>query len=446
MARETRPLEGAPRPLLSVADGTFLMVGMVIGVGIFKAPSVVAGNTSTPLEFILVWLFGGLISLCGALVYAELASRHPGTGGEYTFLSRGFGRGAAFLFAWSRMTVIQTGAIAAVAFVFGDYASEVLSLGVHSTAIYAGLGVIALTALNLAGTLQTKTLQKLLETLLIASLLGLAVGGMLTGGSAAPASAASGGALDLALLFVLFTYGGWNEAAYLGGEVRDPARNMTRVLVGGTVIVTVLYVLVNIGYVMALGMQGVRDSKAVAADLMRVIAGDKSAVLLALVVCVSAATTINAAIFTGARTNYALGRDFPALSVLGRWRDAGSTPANALLVQGAITLVLVGAGSLAPDGFESMVAYTAPVFWTFFLLTGLTLFVLRRREGAAAPFRVPFSPVITTAFCAMCAFMLYKSVTYIMNPQFGPKFGAAVLAGLVVMAAGVPLYFVTKRT
>jgi len=343
------------------------------------------------------------------------------------------------------MTVIQTGAIAAVAFVFGDYASQVVSLGERSTAIYAGLSVIALTALNFAGTLQTKTLQKVLETLLIASLLGLAVGGMMAGGSPPPAKAASGGALDLALLFVLFTYGGWNEAAYLGGEVRDPSRNMKQVLVGGIVIVTVLYVLVNMGYVMALGLQEVRDSKAVAADLMRVIVGDKGAVLLAIIVCVSAATTINAAIFTGARTNYALGRDFPVFSVLGSWRDAGSTPANALLVQGVITLVLVGAGSLAPDGFESMVAYTAPVFWTFFLLTGLTLFVLRRREGAAAPFRVPMFPLITTAFCAMCAFMLYKSVTYIMNPQLGPKFGVAVLAGLVVMAAGVPLYFVTKR-
>ena len=435
----------APKPLLSVADGTFLMVGMVIGVGIFKAPSIVAGNTATPLQFILVWLFGGLISLCGALVYAELAARHPGTGGEYTFLRRGFGDGAAFVFAWSRMTVIQTGAIAAVAFVFGDYASQIVSLGERSSAIYAGLSVVALTALNFAGTLQSKTLQKVLETILIASLLGLAVAGIFTGGQPAPVKGAGGGALDLALLFVLFTYGGWNEAAYLGGEVRDPARNMMRILVLGIVAVTALYVLVNIGYVAALGLQGVRDSKAVAADLMRVVAGDKGAVALALIVCVSALTTINAAIFTGARTNYAMGRDFPLFSALGNWREAGSTPANALLLQGVIAIVLVGAASLTPDGFESMVAYTAPVFWTFFLLTGLTLAVLRRREGAAAPFQVPLYPLVTAAFCAMCAFMLYKSVTYIMNPQFGPKFGTAVLAGLLVMAAGIPLYFAARK-
>jgi amino acid transporter len=435
----------APKPLLSVADGAFLMVGMVIGVGIFKAPSMVAANTSSVGAFLLVWLFGGLISLCGALVYAELAARHPGAGGEYTFLARGFGPGTAFLFAWSRMTVIQTGAIAAVAFVFGDYASEIVRLGEKSGAIYAGLCVVALTALNFAGTLQSKTLQKVLETLLIAALLGLAIGGIVVGGAAPPAKPAGGGALDFALLFVLFTYGGWNEAAYLGGEVREPERNMVKILVIGIVAVTLLYVLVNLGYVLALGLQGVRDSSAVAADLMRRVAGERGAVLLALVVCVSALTTINAAIFTGARTSYALGRDFPLFSALGSWREAGSTPANALLVQGLITLVLVGAGSLTPDGFGSMVAYTAPVFWTFFLLTGLTLFRLRRRDPRKAHFSVPLFPVVTLAFCAMCGFMLYKSVTYIMNPQFGPKFGNAVLAGLMVMAAGIPLYFLSRK-
>ena len=434
----------APRPLLSVADGTFLMVGMVICVGIFKAPSMVAANTSSVAAFLLVWLFGGLISLCGALVYAELAARHPGAGGEYTFLERGFGAGTAFLFAWSRMTVIQTGAIAAVAFVFGDYASEILRLGEASSALYAGLCVIALTGLNLAGTLQTKTLQKVLETILILSLVGLAIAGIAVGGQAPGPKPGSGAALDFALLFVLFTYGGWNEAAYLGGEVRDPERNMVKILVLGIVAVTALYVLVNLGYVWALGLQGVRDSNAVAADVMRLVAGGKGAVLLALIVCVSALTTINAAIFTGARTSYAMGRDFPLFAALGTWREAGSTPANALLVQGVITLVLIGAGSLTPDGFSSMVAYTAPVFWTFFLLTGLTLFRLRR-DGRKARFSVPFFPAVTLAFCVMCGFMLYKSITYIMNPQFGPKFGNAVLAGLMVMAAGVPLYFLARK-
>ena len=443
MERNANPVK--PKELLSVPDGVFLMVGMVIGVGIFKAPSIVAGSTAGAGEFLLLWLFGGVISLCGALVYAELSARHPATGGEYTFLHRGLGGGAAFLFAWSRMTVIQTGAIAAVAYVFGDYASEIFSFGKYSSAIWAGGGVAALTALNFAGTLQSKTLQKVMETILIAGLLVLAVGGMLVGGAPKPAATGGGGALDFALLFVLFTYGGWNEAAYLAGEVKDPARNMLRILVIGILTVTALYMLVNLGYLLALGFGGVRESKAVAADVMRLIAGDKGAVLLALIVCVSALTTMNAAIFTGARTTYAFGGDFPQFAPLGAWREAGSTPANALLLQGVITLVLVGLSSMTPDGFSAMVAYTAPVFWTFFLLTALTLVVFRRRGGGEPGFRVPFYPLVTLAFCAMCAFMLYKSVSYIFNPQFGPKFGNAVLAGLLVMAAGIPLYLFARN-
>ena len=144
----------APKQLLSVADGVFLTAGMIIGALIFKAPSMVAGATSGPGTFLLAWLFGGVVSLCGALVYAELASRHPDTGGEYSFLARGWGKGVAFIFAWSRMTVIQTGAIAAVAFVFGDYASEIFRLPGNSSAWWAAISVVGLPLLNLAGTLQ----------------------------------------------------------------------------------------------------------------------------------------------------------------------------------------------------------------------------------------------------------------------------------------------------
>jgi len=437
----------SPRHLLSVTDGMFLTVGMVIGVGIFKAPSIVAGNTSSGIEFLLAWLLGGAVSLCGALVYAELSARHPETGGEYAFLAHGLGKGAAFLFAWSRMTVIQTGAIAAVAFVFGEYASEIVRLGDQSAAIYAALSVVALTLLNLAGTLQSKTLQKVMEIVLIAGLLFLAVAGMVVGGTPVPAKpAAGGGDFLFAMMFVFFTFGGWNEAAYLAGEVREPRRNMLKILVGGIVAVTVLYLLVNIGYLVALGQGGVAGSKAVGADVMRLVAGDKGAVLLAFIVCISALTTINAAVFTGARTNFAMGRDYPLFAKLGDWRASGSTPANALILQGTITLVLIAAAAMtARDGFDAMVAYTAPVFWTFFLLTGVTLFVFRFKGRADTGFKVPLYPVIPLVFCAMCGFMLWKALAYIFNPVYGPKFGNLVLAGLLVMLAGIPLYLLARK-
>src|SRR2546423_5859629 len=221
MARETRPLE-----LLSVGDGIFLTVGMIIGALIFKAPSTVAGATSGPLPFLLAWFLGGVISLCGALVYAELSSRHPHTGGEYVFLSEGMGRGVAFVFAWARMTVIQTGAIAAVAFVFGDYASEIANLGKNSSAIWAAIAVVALTLLNLSGTLQSKALQKVMETLLIGGLIVFSIAALVIGGSPLQPSGVAGGSLGsfgFAMIFVLLAYGGWNEAADFAGDTTQPA-------------------------------------------------------------------------------------------------------------------------------------------------------------------------------------------------------------------------------
>jgi APA family basic amino acid/polyamine antiporter len=436
-------MKGQPRPtpLLSVWDGIVLICGMVIGAGIFKAPSIVAGNTSSGAEFLGAWVLGGVVSLCGALVYAELATRHPETGGEYAFLSRGLGRGVAFVFAWSRMTVIQTGAIAAVAFVLGDYASEIFRLGDKSSAIYAAIGVIALTALNVAGTVESKGLQKLMQLLLFAGLAFLVVAGLIAGAPAKPAAPSGGGSFGLAMIFVLLTFGGWNEAAYLSGEVREARRNMIRILLGGIFTVTLVYLLVNVAYLHALGLGGMRESKAVAADVVRLVLGDKAVVLMALIVCLAALTTMNAAIFTGARTTYAMGRDFALFARFGAWREAGSTPANALLLQGAITLVLVLASTVTPDGFSAMVAYTSPVFWTFFLLTAITLFIFRKKEGVATAFRVPLYPIVPIAFCLACVYMLYSSINYV---RFAVEFGVAVFAGLGIMALGIPLYFFAR--
>jgi amino acid transporter len=221
---------------------------------------------------------------------------------------------------------------------------------------------------------------------------------------------------------------------------------MARVLVLGIAAVTAVYLLVNLAYLATLGLGGIRASQAVAADAMRAAAGERGARLLAALVCVSALTTINAAIFTGARTTWALGRDYPRLAFLGTWREPGSTPANALIAQGAVTLVLVLAGSATPDGFGAMVAYTAPVFWTFFMLTGVTLFVFRAtQEGAAPGFRVPLYPLVPGAFVATCAYMLWSSLEYLHNPVYGPKFGPMVLAGIAVMLAGLPLYLFVRR-
>ncbi len=437
-----------PRPNLTLADAVAMIVGIVIGVGIFKAPSIVAGNVSSEGVFLALWVAGGVISFIGALCYAELGSAYPNAGGEYFFLRRAYGGWLGFLFAWARMAVIQTGAIAAIAFVVGDYATQILPLGEKSSAIYAALAVAVITWLNIIGTTESKWLQNILTLVLACSLLGVVVAGL----SAAPAAAAVPTVVDksaplfsgLALIFILLTYGGWNEAAYLTAEMRDTRRGIVRALIIGILIITTLYLLLNLAYVNALGLSGMRESKAVATDLMKATWGDAGALVLGAAVIAAALSTLNATIFTGARTNYALGRDFALFGFLGQWHEKAMAPVNALLWQGAIALMLVLLASFTPDGFQTMVAYTAPAFWLFFLLTGVSLFVLRRQQPVnAEPFRVPLYPVTPVLFCAMCAYMLYSSVTYAMSLDPG-SIGALVSIG--VLCAGIPVLFAARRT
>ncbi|MBI4193554.1 MAG: amino acid permease [Betaproteobacteria bacterium] len=425
-----------------------MIVGIVIGAGIFKAPSIVAGSVASSEIFIALWVAGGVISFVGALCYAELGSAFPNAGGEYYFLTRAFGRPVGFLFAWARMSVVQTGAIAAIAFVFGDYATQVLPLGPGSSVIYAALAVLGITALNIVGTRESRVLQNVLLTALLCAVAVVIVAGLAIGGAAPaaarPATASSGPMFSqLALIFILLTYGGWNEAAYLTAEIRDARRNIVRALVLGILVVTVIYVLLNLAYLNVLGLDGMKASKAVAADLMQKTLGGGGAAALSLIVIAAALSTLNATVFTGARTNYAVGRDFSIFRVLGVWKERSNTPVNALLVQGAVALALVILASFTPDGFETMVAYTAPAFWLFFMLTGISLFVLRAQEPVnAQPFRVPLYPLTPILFCAMCAYMLYSSTDYALSKD--PSSIGAQL-GIGVLLLGLPLMFFARR-
>ena len=441
------PNAATPHQTLSVTDACAMIVGIVIGAGIFRAPSIVAGSVSTEAVFIALWVAGGVISLIGALCYAELGSAFPNAGGEYHFLSRAFGSRLAFLFAWARMSVVQTGAIAAIAFVFGDYATQLWPLGGNSPVIYAVCAVVAVTVLNLAGTRQSKSVQTVLTAALALAIFAVIVAGFLHGGAqpatAAPApSAAAPLFSQLALIFILLTYGGWNEAAYLTAEMQDARRNIVRALVLGILAVTVLYVLLNLAYLNVLGLEGMKNSRAVAADLMQATLGGAGRAVLSIIVMAAALSTLNATTFTGARTNFALGRDFGMFSALGRWNERTNTPTAALLTQGVVSLALVLLSATTPDGFETMVAYTAPAFWLFFLLTGLSLFVLRRHTPAVDhPFRVPLYPLTPIVFCAMCAFMLWSSTGYALSKNPG-SLGAQL--GIGVLLLGVPLMFLAR--
>ncbi|WP_114395792.1 APC family permease [Oleisolibacter albus] len=423
-----------PAPGLSTWDGVVLLVGTVVGVGIFKAPALVAANAGSQSDFLLLWLAGGLVSLVGALVYAELASTLADVGGEYRFLTRAWGRPVGFLFAWTRLAVVQTGAIAAVAFVFGDYLHILLPGGPVGAALYAALAVLVLTAVNCAGAAAGTRAQGVLTGLLLLGILVLAAASLGTEAAAtrlsAPPPSGSVTVAGAAMIFVLLTYGGWNEAAYLAGELRDVGRSMQRVLLLGLAAIVTLYVVMNAAYLHVLGLDGVARSDTVAATLAEATLGPRGGQAIALLVAAATLSTLNAALFTGARAAFALGRDYPRLSLLGRWDGRRGTPVGALLVQGGISLALVGLGALARDGFTAMVEFTAPAFWLFLLLTGLALFRFRQLR-LPARFRVPLYPLTPALFCAACLFMLHASLVHT---------GWGALVGVAVLALGLPAY------
>jgi amino acid transporter len=427
-----------PRPLLGMVDAAALIVGIVIGAGIFSFPSLVAGNTASGTAFILVWVFGGAISLIGALCYAELASAFPSAGGDYHFLRRSFGDRLAFLFAWARVSVIQTGSIAILAFIFGDYISPFYSLGRFSSMIYAGAIITILTTINILGIRFGTGTQKLLTSLQILGVLTLIVAGLIFAPAevqtaAAEPAAAKIPAYGLAMVFVLLTFGGWNEAAYISAEMRRGRRQIANALILGIIVITALYVLVNLAYLNVLGLDGIASSNAVAADLMRLTLGDGASWIIGALVALAALTSANATIFTGARTNYSLGRDFPALRLLGRWNAKTDSPINAFIIQGLVALALVALSAWTREGLSSIVDYTAPVFWFFFLLVGISLFILRRKEpDAERPFPVPFYPITPLIFCLTSAYLLYSSLAYT---------GLGAMVGVGVLAAGVVVLF-----
>ena len=421
---------------LSVRDVVAIVVGIVVGVGIFRTPSVVAANAGGPGLLILIWIIGGVISLNGALCYAELATTYPHPGGDYHYITRAFGKKAAFLFAWARMTVIQTGSIAMLAFIFGDYLTGLLPITSSASPFFAAIAILSLTAINLIGMREGKTTQTVLTVAKVLGLLAVIIPGILYTQpiGIAPSGSPSGNMLGLAMIFVLLTYGGWNEAAYVSADLKHVRRGMVPALLWSLAIITAVYVLANLAFLRVLGLAGMSASEHVAADLAGRLFGQSGARLLSLLICVSALGSINGSIVTGARTNLALGMDQPMFRALARWRETTATAPIALLVQCAISLLLILLGACTRQGFVAMVEYTAPVFWGFFFLGALSLIVLRVREpGVERPFPVPLYPFTPILFCATCLYMFRASLAYT---------GKGALVGLAVLFCGlIPVLF-----
>jgi amino acid transporter len=426
--------EAAPRRHLGVRHAMAVCVGMVIGAGIFRTSPNVAHSVMSVVPLFGAWALGGVLSVLGALCFAEMASAFPHAGGDYAFLARAYGRKPALLFAWSRFAVIHTGSMALLAFVFGDYLSQVVNFGPWTSPVFGVVAVVMLIAVNLRGIHIGVGTQVGLMSLVIFGLCCVVLGGVwqvahgVAPLTSATVSAAAGDrtSFGTAMVFVLLAYGGWSDAATLSAEMRDARRGIVFALIGGMSIVGVLYLGANWGYVRVLGLDGLADSNAPAADVMRAAFGRPGEILIVATVATAAISVMNALLIVGARTTFAAARDLTALRGLGKWDVRRGTPAHAMVAMGCVAIALIGFGSINHRGFANMVDYLAPVYWFFLSLSALAVIMLRYRfPDTPRPFRVPGYPLTPIVFFLSCLYTLYASLAYV---QIGALVGVGVLA------------------
>jgi amino acid transporter len=427
-----------PAKELSLFDSICIIVGIIIGAGIYEVTPTVAQYMGDWKGILSIWLAGGLLALTGALCYAELATAYPNEGGDYVYQSRAYGSWAGYLFGWSQLVIIRPGDIALMAFVFARYAATLYAPHENIIPVYATMAVIILTLINILGVKEGKWTQNLLTVIKSLGILAIIVVGLFAPVQNAVPAETSGmtyGGFKLALILVLFTFGGWNEMAYVAAEVKDPRRNIVRSMVIGTILVTVLYVMINGSFLKALGLERMSSSQAIAVDALATVAPGMAAKAISILICISALGAVNGLVFTGARISYAMGVEHRSFRRLGNWSPRFRTPVWALIVQGCLSLaILIFAGS-----FIDTILYTAPVAWLFFLATGLSVFVLRYKDPETPrPYKVSGFPLPTVIFCICCMFMLYSSVTYAMTVR-----PVGLITVACVLLSGVFIYWFT---
>ena len=428
-----------------------IVMGGIVGSGIFINPYVVARQVTTPILILGAWALGGLIALAGAFIYAELASRMPEVGGQYAYLRDAYHPAVAFLYGWVLLLVIQTGGMAAVAVTFAAYFHELTSIAIPpgpvAVAVLAGLAVVNCLGVRTGSTVQSALM--VLKIAAIAALIGCGGWVLLRGGAppVAPAAAAvpapSGAwalvrAIGTAMVPVLFAYGGWQTSNFVAEEIREPRRNLPRALVAGVLGVIVLYLGVNYVCVSVLGPAGLAATPTPASAVMQRAFGSAGSRWIALGIAISALGFLSQSILTAPRVYYAMARDglfFRSVA----WLDPRHrVPSVAILLQAAMAIVIALSGR-----YDQILSYVVSMDFLFFGLTAACLFVFRKREDPANPAgnvsalaRVPGHPVPTALFVAVSWLVVVNTIA---------KYPRDTAIGFGILLAGIPVYFAWSR-
>ncbi len=425
---------------LGMFDATMLVMGGIIGSGIFVTPAEAARHVDTPLLIVGVWVLGGIVALAASFVYAELAARRPEVGGQYAYLRDAYGPMPAFLYGWALLLVIQSGGMAAVAITFARYFGNLVQMPVaESLVAVAVLGL--LTLINCLGVRSGSNVQSGLMLLKIGAI-GVLVG---AGFWLAPASgpqlqtATSGSlstfaAVGAAMTAVMFSYGGWQTSSFVAGEMRNPQRDLARGLLFGVAGVILLYCAVAFVCVHALGPAGLAASKTPATDVMRLALGERGASFIAMGIAISALGFLSQGMLTAPRVYFAMAEDGLFFRRVAEVNAKTRVPVVAIILQGVAAAVIAVSGT-----FGEILSYVVSVDFIFFGLTGAALFIFRRREpGKKVAFSVPLHPLTTGLFVAACAITVIATVWN--NPVNS-------LIGYAILLAGVPacLYWQHKN-
>jgi basic amino acid/polyamine antiporter, APA family len=429
---------------LGLFDATMIVMGGIIGSGIFINPYVVARQVDSPVLILGVWAVGGLLALAAAFIWAELASRRPDVGGQYAYLREAFHPAVAFLYGWVLLLVIQTGGMAAVAVTFSRYFLEMAPLPL-SDSLLAALVLALLTIINCLGVRVGSTVQSIFMVLKILAIVALVVCGLLLGRNAAPANTISNGsapplaeltAIGAAMVPVLFAYGGWQTATFLAGEIKEPEKNLPRGLIFGVVGVIVLYLAANFVYVSVLGADGLAATTAPASDVMRRALGEFGARAIATGIAISTIGFLSQSMLTAPRVYFAMARDglfFKSVAVV---HPKTRAPIVAIVLQGALAAVIALWGR-----YEQILNYVVSMDFIFFGLTACCIFIFRQRVSATENaerkiIRVPGHPFTTAIFIAACWVVVINTIF---------RYPSNTLIGMGILVAGFPAYLFWRR-
>jgi basic amino acid/polyamine antiporter, APA family len=439
---------------LGLFDATMLVMGGIIGSGIFMNPAVAARHVHTPFLILGVWALGGLVALAAGFIWAELATVRPEVGGQYAYLREAFHPLLAFLYGWGLLLVIQTGGMAAVAVTFARYFRELTNLQM-ADGLVAALALALLTIINCLGVRAGATVQSFLMVLKILAIVALVLCGLflaspprstgiyvLTGGVRQPditsGLKASLGFLTMigaAMVPVLFAYGGWQTATFVAGEIREPKKNLPRALVIGVSAVIVLYLAVNFVCIRALGVSGLANTTTPASDVMRIALGPTGARLIAAGIAISTLGFLSQSMLTAPRVYFAMAEDGLFFGAVAKLSRRSHVPVIAIVMQGFLATVIALSGQ-----YEQILNYVVSVDFIFFGLTAMCIFVFRSRLKAAqndGPLsRVPGHPITTVIFIAVCWLVVINTVY---------QYPGNTLIGLAILLAGIPAYLLWQR-